>query len=473
MMSKEQRLHPAAILFNLMKGLKEMVFLIILGFFTFRDSGLLYYILAIVAIIVLGLVSSFLSWYRYTYRIENEELCIEYGVFIRKKRFISKNRIQSIDLTQGVLHRIFKLTKVQIETAGSGDGAEASLQAVKFAEGERLQNELKNGITVVIEQNDDEPEHPTSTISFKRLFLAGSTSGSLGIILAILGGGLSEIEQFIPEQFFETTVQWIIGLSIFFIAGLAFLVLIIVWLVGIAGTMIKYGNFTITKHHEELFITRGLLEKKQITIPLKRIQAIGIEESILRQPLGYVTVFAEVAGGTSGKGEDAATVLFPIMKQEEVASFLAEFLPDYAIKEEEWTGLPKRALKYYLLRSSIFFLLASIAVFYFFPKFSLLPVLLLLVFIYLGHLRYKDAGYQVKGEQLLLRYRLFSKKTMIMYHNRIQSFEKKQHIVHRKQKLGNMHVSIIGKMGGAHFYLKEFDVESIDHLSDWYSYRDI
>ncbi|RDW17168.1 hypothetical protein CWR48_14700 [Oceanobacillus arenosus] len=473
-MSKEQRLHPVAILFNFIKGIRQMIFLIIFGFVTFREDGLLYYILVIAAILILGLVSSILSWYRYTYRIKNEELRIEYGIFIRKKRFISKNRIQSIDLTQGVLHRIFKLTKVQIETAGSGNGAEVSLQAVKFAEGERLQNELKRGKNVDLEQEVIKPEFASYTISFKRLFVAGSTSGSLGIIIAILGGGITEIEQLIPERFFETTVAWVIGLSIFFIVGLAILVLIIVWLFGIAGTMIKYGNFTITKHHEEIFITRGLLEKKQLTIPLKRIQAIGIEESILRQPLGYVTLFAEVAGGTIGKGDDAATVLFPIMKKTEVASFLAELLPNYAIQEEEWTGLPKRALKYYLLRSSIFFLLASIVVFYFLPQFSLLPVLLLLAFIYLGYLRYKDAGYQVKGELLLLRYRLFSKRTMIMYHNRIQSFEKTQHIIHRKQDLGNMHISILGMMGtGSHYFLKELDVEMIDQLSDWYSYRDV
>src|SRR5699024_1341853 len=101
-------------------------------------------------------------------------------------------------------------------------------------------------------------------------------------------------------------------------------ILIVLWLFGIAGTMIKYGNFTIINRGDELFITRGLLEKKQITIPLNRIQAVGIQESMIRQPLGYGTIFAEVAGGALEKGEDFSTVLFPMIKRSEIEPFLQE-----------------------------------------------------------------------------------------------------------------------------------------------------
>src|SRR5690625_7614128 len=96
---------------------------------------------------------------------------------------------------------------------------------------------------------------------------------------------------------------------------------------GIAGTIIKYGNFTIIKKEEELFITRGLLEKKELTIPLKRIQAIRIEESVIRQPFGYVTVHAEVAGGTK-VNRDGISVFFPILKAGAVECLLDSLL-DY------------------------------------------------------------------------------------------------------------------------------------------------
>src|SRR5699024_9574304 len=122
-------------------------------------------------------------WLRYTYRVEEDELRIEYGIFIRKKRYISKHRIQSIDLSAGIIHRLFGLVSVQIETAGSGTDAEGSLQAVKRIEGERLRDELKqmgyaDEADDLMELEGDMPEsaNPSKRISLKRLFLAGSTS---------------------------------------------------------------------------------------------------------------------------------------------------------------------------------------------------------------------------------------------------------------------------------------------------------
>src|SRR5699024_6653828 len=237
---------------------------------------------------------SIASWYRFTYRVEEDELRIEHGIFIRKQRDISKNRIQSIDLTQSVIHRIFKLVKVKIETASSGQGAEAAVKAVSREEGELSD----------FSSEEEQTTYPSDTITTKRLFLAGTTSGSIGVLLALAAVFFSQIEQFIPEDFFDETLKWVVGLSLIFIIGLVSIVLLVLYVLGIAGTMIKYGKFTITKNKDELFITRGLLEKKQITIPLKRIQAVGIEESLLRQPFGFATVFVEVAGGSLEKNED-------------------------------------------------------------------------------------------------------------------------------------------------------------------------
>ena len=471
-MSDEKRLHPAAILFNFIKVIKEALFAIILGFITFRDESFFYFILIASVLLALFIIYSIVSWYRYTYRIEDDELRIEYGILVRKKRFISTNRIHSINLTSGVIHRIFKLTKVEIETAGTGTGSEASLAAVTLLEGEQLREELKREKAVEsLAEDVDEKKFPTRKITFKRLFVAGTTSGSIGIIAAIFAFVFSELEQFIPDHFYESTIEWIVGLSIILMIILGGLLLIILWLVGIAGTMIKYGNFTITKNENELFITRGLLEKKQITIPLTRIQAVGMEESVIRQPLGYVTVFAEVAGGSMEKGEEFSTVLFPILKKDEAEEFLQEFLPDYANHSDTITPLPKRALKFYLFRAMLPVIIPLAGVWYFFPQFTWIPAIFLIGTFVLGYLCFKDAGYDLNDSRLTIRYRRVSKMTMFIYHKRVQAFEKKQHKLHIKQRLASLKLSIIAGMGGKHFHIKELEERDADLLSDWYSYR--
>lgn len=475
-MFRERRLHPATIFFNLFQLLKEFALPIIIGFLTFRGQALLYFSVIIAAVIIIILPISIASWYRFTYRVEDNELRIEQGVFIRKKRYISINRIQSIDLTQSVLHRIFKLVKVQIETASSGNESEGSLKAVTLKEGEQLREQLKNASNVmedVTVEGDDETIFPTDKISTGRLFLAGTTSGSIGVLIAIAAFFSTQVEQFIPEEFFDETVQWIIGLSLIFMIGSIILLLLLLWLLGIAGTMIKYGNFTITRKEDELFITRGLLEKKQITIPLRRIQAVGIEESLLRQPIGYASVFVEVAGGSSNKGDEFSTVLFPILKKDEIEPFLEKYLPDYKATEEELHSLPKRAIFYYLFRSAILAVIVTGILYYIWPQALWVGFIILLVSLLYGFLQYKDGGYCIHNKRLTIRFRRgIHRRKMRIYHGRIQAVEIRQHKLHHLQQLATIKLSIIGMLGtGTHYTINELENTDVEQIFDWYSYR--
>ncbi|UZM99234.1 PH domain-containing protein [Lysinibacillus sp. MHQ-1] len=75
------------------------------------------------------------------------------------------------------------------------------------------------------------------------------------------------------------------------------LILIVAWVVSVLITLINYFDYTVRIEEDKLIITKGLLEKKRITLPLNRIQAIRIVENPLRQLTGFATVVVESAGG--------------------------------------------------------------------------------------------------------------------------------------------------------------------------------
>ena len=139
-MSNSKRLHPIAIIVNIFKTIKDLIFPIV--FFTFlpgQDNGFPEYIrwlvfsmfsLIVIAVAIVG-------WLRFTYRVEDGELKIESGVFVRKNRYIRFERIHSIDVSQGIIQQLFGLVKISIETAG-GSQAEAVLSAIRKEEAERL-----------------------------------------------------------------------------------------------------------------------------------------------------------------------------------------------------------------------------------------------------------------------------------------------------------------------------------------------
>lgn len=472
-MTTPRRLHPAAMFFNFIKLIKDTILGLGIGLIVTFQESIFYFVIFASFFIFFFIVSSILSWLRFTYRVENNELRIEQGVFIRKKRYISINRIHKIDLTANVIHRIFKLVNVQIDTASSGEGAEVNLSAVTTSEGIKLRQALKKSPLKSAEEAEREGriDYPKEKISWKRLFIAGTTSGSVGIILAAVFAGFSQIQQLIPENVYESTFNWLFGLGIVLIVFLSIIALFILWLFGIAGTMIKYGNFTIEKREKELFIKRGLLETKELTIPFERIQAIGVEQTIIRQPIKFVQVFAVVAGGSFDNMEPFP-VLFPIMRESEVDSFLKKFVPDYQFTNEKLIPLPKRARKFYLFNNSIIFILLFIPILYFFPSFSWIPFIFIVLSLWYGWLQHKDGGYYIDEKQFVLRKRTVNKVLISTHHHRIQALEKKQHFIQAKQHLATTEVSLLGSGGlGSHYSLRHLEDEDANKIADWYSYR--
>lgn len=96
-MSEPKRLHPIAVISNALKLLKEMIFPI-LAATVFGGRGADWgNLLFPIGAVMFALISGILSWLRFSYRLEENELRIESGVFVRKKRYIPFERIQSVN----------------------------------------------------------------------------------------------------------------------------------------------------------------------------------------------------------------------------------------------------------------------------------------------------------------------------------------------------------------------------------------
>lgn len=52
-----------------------------------------------------------------------------------------------------------------------------------------------------------------------------------------------------------------------------------------------------------MVIERGLIEKRQLTLAYRRITAVRIIKSIIRQPFGFVSVYVESAGEARTKNK--------------------------------------------------------------------------------------------------------------------------------------------------------------------------
>ena len=81
------------------------------------------------------------SWYysayirNFSYKISGENILINHGVFTKIKATIPYSRIQNINIVNGVFDRMYNLSTVKIETAGSSSAAASAQSGVIRPEG--------------------------------------------------------------------------------------------------------------------------------------------------------------------------------------------------------------------------------------------------------------------------------------------------------------------------------------------------
>ncbi len=472
MMNKPKRLHPVATVIRFLRSLREIAIPLLIFFFINgrgedKFMATLFYI-GVIIIVIGMLLFAILSWYRFTYRVEGGELRIEHGIFVKKKRYIPIEKIQTIDVSAGLIQRLFGLVKIQIETAGGGDEAEAVLSAITSEEADQLRVTLTNSSDSQ-DESEDSLIMEQFTLGARDLFIMASTSGGIGVVISAIFAFITQFDELLPTDYVYGVAQNIIKSGFVLISIGIFFVVFFSWLISILNTSVKFGNYKLIKKGDNLLITRGLLEKRELTIPINRIQAVRIQENLVRQLLGYATVYIEVAGGTMGKGEDYSTILLPIIRTKEVPKFLALFTPEF-ITEEGLHPLPKRAKKRYIVRlvipSSVVVILVSLLL----NPWGYISIVLLPFAILLGVMMYREAGWALGGNRLKLRYRFLNRHTVYAKKNRIQALHFTHSYFQKRNNLSSVIISTQSKSAGKHFKVVDVDVEHAFQLYSWYSY---
>ena len=466
-MSDLQRQHPAAALanaFDIIRGnFITILVLIFIGGGGREANFTLYWILGtFIVLLIWGVI----SWYRFEFRVEEGELQIEQGFIIHKKLFLTSDRIQVIDISAGVIQRIFGLVAVEVKTAGSSS-KEAKINAITREKAEQLKRLLrKEKEAERADAADEIKQSRVYTLDTKDLLVAASTSGRLGVALSVVGAGFSQIEQIISEEqmirFVETNLPNTTSAMMIIFSIVA--VIVVSWLFSFVSTIIKYYDFVVEVRENELLITRGLFERKQLTIPFNRIQAVQIKEELLRQPLGYASLVIESAG--YGEEQGNSTTLFPLIAKQRIYEFIDEVIPEYHADINDTATASKRGLRRYLLRMvwislPIILTLWGTVSYGVFAWFLLLPALLL------GYQQYRDARISTGDDTLVLTSRLLSKTTAIVKKYRTQACEIRENPFQTRLQLSNFTIHVASGNQGRSFTVRELAKKQAAAYLDW------
>jgi putative membrane protein len=471
----KHRLHPSYIVIGAVSTLRAMALPIIIAIVTGGGFLAVTSYLIVLGIALLGVLHRAIDWWRFTYEVTPRELRVQSGVISRRERTIPLDRIQSVDINESLLQRLFGVVRVRIESAASGGkGSDVTLAAVSRQDAAVLRSEL-TAVTRGQPATEDVAVPMTAPepglilrLSPARLLMTGATSGRVGPALGVLAGAFQLLQDVGSNQIWERATRVGENASLNGVVVLIILLAIGAWVLAIGSTILTYAGFELRRADDRLLISYGLLERRRSTIPLARVQAVTISEGLLRQPFGLASVRIESAG--YGKDVAASGVLAPLIRRDEIAGLLDRACPDYAIDPPHVTlaSLPRRARRRYL-GGPVFSVLAltgiiiAAALIAGIPwRWGLWGLAFVPVVVIWGLLRFRDAGWRLGDDdrRLVIRERRIDRVTIVTERRRLQHRSVHQNVLQRRADLATFGAAVASGGEGGRAHIMHLDADA-------------
>lgn len=432
------RLHPAVMAIWPLGQVGPVLLLLV--------AGALLPTVALVLVLASATVSV-VRYLRFSWRLEPDALVIEQGLLHRQRRVIPLERVQSVDLARKLRHRMFGVVEVRVEAVGGGE-TEGRLDALSVADGRRFRALLLG------ERNDEEPSdlpavaaaeeggEPLVRLTPGQLVVAGLTGGRVGVAAALLGFG----QELFADRIDELLRRAPAVLGTRGIVAVVVVALLGAFVLSIVVTVLRYWNFTLTREGPRLRIRRGLLEQRSDTLPLRRVQALRVEENVLRRWLGLAAVKVDVAGRAGNEGRDTGT-LVPLAPRADAFALAGRVLDAPELAATDLQPMPARARTRRVVRA----LLASgavtaVAVALLGPA-GWLATLLALPALALAEASYRALGHAATDAFVIARAGVLVRRTAFVPKARLQSLALTATPFQRLRRLATLDLQIARSPG--------------------------
>jgi len=414
----ERRLHPWSWLFVLVQQLKQFIVPLVALLVFGGSGGPGGFWAGIGPLIAVGVlvVISVLQYFTYRYRIGRDGLSIREGWLHRSLREIPYSRIHNVVLHQTVLHRLFGVAEVRLESAG-GQKPEAQMRVLRLDQALALENLIKHRGQA---QDSDAPALQADsllTLSTAEVVRLGLVSNRGMIVMAAAFGASWQVfPDRLVADYFESFARQVFGYASHLHYGwaataaavivLLLLASVLLRLLSVLLALLQYHGFRLSEDQRRLTVERGLLSKLRTSVARRRIQAWTLQEGFLhrllkRRSLRIDTAVAEQQGKSDQR---ALKELAPIATPDACDALIQHLLPQAHWPRAEWTTLPQSVWwRLFLPSLSFIALLAAVLVPLLETAWGLLPLLWLPWSAYAAIQQARRSGYAVDEQLVAVR----------------------------------------------------------------------
>jgi len=288
-------------------------------------------VLAVVGIVLLVVLAAaavaYLQWQRLVYWFDSDgDLRVASGVLQKRERRLHLSRLQSVEVVQPLLARIFGMAQVRVEVAGAGD-SRVTLSYLTVSNANDLRAETLARAAGVRPDAGEAPESVIVQVPSGALFWSGLLdSGVLTWLVLSLAGVV------------------VLSITVGPLGVLGLLVVVAVPVIGAFGQFTTYFNFTVADSPDGLRTRCGLLGVQAHTVPPGRVASIEFAEPLLWRRFGWVSIRLNVAGvrADSDGGTAAANTLLPVATWDVATDVVHRLFPGLDVPSFPFQSVPEQ-----------------------------------------------------------------------------------------------------------------------------------
>ncbi len=494
--SPERRLHPLSLGFGLLALLRHLLVPALVLYFASNDRWQSALMLGLFGFAALA---SVVRYFAYRYTLAPNELVIRTGLVARRERRIPYGKIQNLDVSKNIFHRLLGVANVTIQTAG-GAAPEATMQVLSnhrvdeirqrqiwhkrerdrpaaggevgaLEIGERSQGAPGSEPIPSLADEREPGSETLLTLPVREVLLLGLISNRGLAGLAALVGFLFQFDDFVPE--FEERLEsvfesWLPGLeaSLELTSGLLLIlaIFLLLKLLSVVLIFLSFSGFSLTRTGRELRVELGLLTKKISTIPAGRIQILRLERTPLRKLLRRTSIRIATAGGIAGEAASSREWLAPIVGTQQ-AEAIVHSTQEALLPPSQFREVSPRACARLRRQGLLFSLGAALLVGFVSPIASLvaLPVFASLSWHRAATLARK-LGYALSSTNIAFRTGWLTTRVTVVPLHKIQTLSRRQSPFDRRWQMSNLRIDTAGQ--GLGMALSHLSEDQVDDLSE-------
>ena len=458
-----ERLHPLTVLFHGITIARSFVLPAAVGALSAarRDPG----DVAIWVGLIVGipaLIGAVAHYMHFRYSLAEDALVIDSGVLRKQHRVIPLASVQNMNIRESALQRALGVATLSVETATGGATPDAEFVVLGRNAAQALQNRiLASRRHAVQEKTEDtfteaaeDPGRVITLLTPGDLVLAGATANHAGLIVVALAGLLQFADdlqylEWVERQFQRLPLDSLGSALVIGITALAML-LVVGWILSIVGSLVGYYDFTLTSRGERLHKTHGLLARHAATIPLERVQALRVEESVLRRPLGLASLRVTTAGSAVSPGQaHGAEVIAPIARASEIERFVRLVLPELDYGAMTLTRVHTKSRIRAFTAYAVVLVVAAAGSVVWRPPMALLPIALLAPAWLLAAWQYRHRGYARADRHVVARNGVYNRITWLVPEHKLQTLHLRESPFQRRHGLATVQLDTPGHGRGA------------------------